>query len=190
VGAVVVVVAAVLIYVWAFRQPAIDRGNDAIGQADLQLVLGNDSLALAQYQAVANSDSYDAGNRAALQAAILLYKQGKYQEALNYIGKFDADESIISAGALSLKGDCLVNTDKLDEALACYEKAVKASDENPVYTPFFMLKQARVYRAKADYASEAKIYQQVKDEYPQYAGNYNIDIDKYIERAKAQSESK
>lgn len=188
--AVAVLVCASLLYVWAFRQPAIQKGNDAIGQADLQLASGNDSIALVQYQAVANSNSYDAGNRAALQAAILLYKEGKYQEALNYLDKFDSKESIIGAGAYSLQGDCYVNLNKLDEALKCFDKAIDESDENPVYTPFFMMKEARVYRAKGDYAKEASIYEEVKNEYPQYAGSYGIDIERYIERAKAQSESK
>lgn len=188
--AVIALVCAALLYVWAFRQPAIQKGNDAIGQADLQLAAGNDSIALVQYQAVANDDSYDAGNRAALQAAILLYKDGKFQEALNYLDKFDAKESIIGAGAYSLEGDCYVNLNKLDDALKCFGKAVDASDENPVYTPFFMLKEARVYRAKGDFAKEAGVYEQIKNEYPQYAGNYGLDIDRYIERAKAQAEAK
>ncbi|MCC8176732.1 MAG: tetratricopeptide repeat protein [Bacteroidales bacterium] len=185
--AVVVLVCAALIYMWAFRGPAIQKGNDAIGQADLQLAMGNDSIALAQYEAVANSYGYAAGNRASLQAAILLYKEGKYQEALKYLDKFDAKESIIGAGAYSLKGDCYVNLNKLDDALHCYDKAISESDDNPVYTPFFMLKEARIYQAKGDYAKEAQIYEKVKEEYPKYAQTYGIDLDRYIERANAQA---
>lgn len=189
-AAVVAFVCIAVLYVWAFRQPAIQKGNDAIGQADLQLAAGNDSIALVQYQAVANDDSYDAGNRAALQAAILLYKQGKYQDAINYLDKFDANESIIGAGAYSLKGDCYVNLNKLDDALKCFDEAIDASDENPYYTPFFMLKEARVYRAKGDFAKEAKVYEEIKTNYNSYVDANNLDINRYIERAKAQAEAK
>lgn len=78
--ALVAVVAAVLIYIYAVRQPGIRQANDAIGQADLTAVMGNDSLALQQYKAVADDYGYDAGNRAALNAAIILYQQGKYHK--------------------------------------------------------------------------------------------------------------
>lgn len=182
--AVVVVVAIILIYLYLVRQPGIQKSNDAVGQADVQLALGNDSVALSRYMMVADDHSYDAANRAALQAAILLYKDGKYEEALKYVKKYDPTESIVGAAAYSLEGDCYVNLDKLSDAVGAYKKAISQSDDNKAYTPFFMLKLARVYRAQNDYAAEAKIYEDITKNYPQYGAMNNINIEKYLERAK------
>ena len=89
--AVAVVVIGVLLYIFAYKQPAVAKGNDAIGDADrIALFEGNDSTALAAYEAVAANHGFAAGNRAALESAIILYRQGEYQKALDYVNKFSA----------------------------------------------------------------------------------------------------
>ena len=88
--AVVAVAVLVLGYIYLVRQPGQAKANDNIGEADIQMILGNDSIALAEYMSVADNDGYDAANRAALQAAIMLYQKGDYEKALNYVDKFDA----------------------------------------------------------------------------------------------------
>lgn len=80
--AVVAIAAIILAYVYFFRQPGIQKANDAIGAADLELALGNDSTAMAKYMDLADNGSYEASNRAALQSAILLYEKGDYEKAL------------------------------------------------------------------------------------------------------------
>ncbi len=119
--AVAAVVIAVLVYVYAVRQPGIRSANDALGQADIELLMGNDSIALAKYQQVADNHGYKAGELAGLNAAILLYKDKKYEEAIKYLNGYSSSESIISAGAKSLEGDCYVNLKKYAEALLLQE---------------------------------------------------------------------
>lgn len=183
--AVVAVVAVILIWVYAIRQPGIKAANEALGQADMELMMGNDSLALAKYKQVAAEYGYKAGDLANLNAAILLYKDKKYEEAIKYLQSYSASESVIAAGAKSLEGDCYVNLKKYPEALDAFKAAVKASDNNPHYTPLFLMKQATVLREMKNYKEEAAVYEQIKADYPLYAQEMNIDIDKYIERANA-----
>lgn len=185
IGALVVL--GVLVYIFAFREPRVQQSNYEIGQADLELAMGNDSVALAKYMEVASKHGYDAGNRAALQAAIMLYHNCKYQDALDYLKKFTSDEKIVGPAALSLEGDCYVNLDQLDNAVAAYKKAIDKSDKNPAYTPWFMLKLARVYREQANYKAELGVYEEIEKDYPNYGEKYNIDIQKYLERAKLQA---
>ncbi|MCI8997835.1 MAG: tetratricopeptide repeat protein [Muribaculaceae bacterium] len=182
---VAVVVAAILIYVYAIRQPGQNAANKALGQADIELLMGNDSIALAKYQQVADEHGYDAGNLANLNAAILLYKDKKYEEALGHLKNFSSSESIIGASAKSLEGDCYVNLQKYSEAISCFKDAVKISDNNPHYTPAFLMKEATVYREMKDYSAEASIYEQIVKEYPTYGAEINVDIQKYLDRAKA-----
>ena len=150
----------------------------------MSVLAGNDSIALTQYKQVADEYGYDAGNRAALNAAIILYKDGKYQEALDYLKKFKGNESIIGASAKSLEGDCYVNLKKYDEAVKCFAEAAKISDDNPSYTPVFMMKEATVLRELKKYKEEAAIYQKIIDEYPSYGASINVDMDKYLRRAQ------
>ncbi len=127
----------------------------------------------------------DAGDLAGLNAAILLYKDGKYQEAISYLSDYSANESIIGAGAKSLEGDCYVNLEDYSHALDCFKKAVSLSDDNPAYTPAFMLKEATVLHEMKDYNAEIKVYEEILKEYPNYGMQMGIDIEKYLERAKA-----
>ena len=137
--AIIACVCAVLIYFYAVRTPGIQSANEAVGKADMSLALGNDSIALDQYKQVADNYGYDGGNRAALNAAILLYQKGEYQEAINYLKKYSPSESIIGAAAKSLEGDCYVNLQQYDQALDCFRKAASISDKNPHYTPHFLM---------------------------------------------------
>lgn len=191
VWATVVLAAAVLIvlgYIYLIHEPGKAKANDAIGNADIQLTLGNDSVALAQYLDVAENYGGNARSRAALQAAGMLYAKGDYQGAINALDKFSANDDIIAAAASSLEGDCYVNLDNLDKAVSCFKDAISTSNSNPAYTPFFMMKLARVYREQKNYSAEADLYNEILNEYPAYAGAYRIDVEKLYKRAKLQAE--
>ena len=185
-----VIAIVVLVYIFAIRNPGIKSANEAVSQADVTLSQGNDSLALAQYQQVANQYGYEGGNRAALMAATLLYKDGKYEEAIKELKNFSPSEAIVGAAAYSLEGDCNVNLQKYPEALKGYDKAIAQSDNNALYTPLFMLKKATVLREQKDYAAELKVLKQIKSDYPQYGNTYGLSIDKYIARAEYQANQK
>ncbi len=191
---VTAVVILVLIYIFAIRRPGIQAADNAIGQADMSNNLGQDSIALVQYKQVADNYGYNAGNRAALNAAIILYQQAqtdtvgrdaKLEEAISYLKKYDTKESIIGASSRSLMGDCYVNLGKLQEGRKCFAEAASLSDNNPVYTPFFMMKEATVDRALGDFAAEAAIYKAILDRYPAYGAEQGLDIEKYLKRAQA-----
>ncbi|MDE6484788.1 MAG: tetratricopeptide repeat protein [Duncaniella sp.] len=182
---VAAIVAVILIYVYAFRQPAKEAASKALGEADIELLMGNDSTALAKYQEVAANHSFESGNLANLNAAILLYKKGEYEQAIKYLDDYKPTESIIGASSRSLMGDCYVNLEQYEKALDCFKKAVKISDNNPHYTPAFMIKEATVYRHLKNYKAEAEVYSEILKKYPQYGQENGIDIKKYLKRAEA-----
>ena len=188
--AISVIALAVIIYIFAVRNPGVKSANEAVSQADITLAQGNDSLALAQYQQVANDYGYEAGSRAALMAATLNYRNGKYEAALQDLKNFDAKEALVGAAAMSLEGDCYVNLQKYGEALSSYDKAISQSDDNALYTPLFMMKKATVLREQKDYTAELKVLETIKKDYPEYVAQYRLDIDKYIARAKYQAKQK
>lgn len=193
------IIILILIYIFAIRQPGIQAADNAIGQADMSNNLGQDSIALVQYKQVADNYGYDAGNRAALNAAIILYRQAqtdstgraaKLEEAISYLKQYDATESVIGASSRSLMGDCYVNLGNLQEGRKCFAEAAALSDNNPAYTPFFMMKEATVDRALGDHAAEAALYQAILDRFPAYGAEQGLDIEKYLKRAQASAEAK
>ncbi|MDE5811000.1 MAG: tetratricopeptide repeat protein [Muribaculaceae bacterium] len=176
---IALLIAGVMIYTFSARK-SNNQAHVAIGNADRELLFeNNDSAALEIYSQVAVK-SGDAANRAKLEAAIILYNKGNYQEALDMVKGYKAKEAIIGAAAYSLKGDCMVQLDDFNGAVDAFKAAIKQSDNNPYYTPFFMVKLARVYGALNNYAEQANVYQEIVDKYP----NYDANVNKELELAK------
>lgn len=169
------IVIGTIAYIYGYRQPAVAAGNEAIGAADAQMIMGNDSVALAMYEEVAADHGFAAGNRAALQAAILLYDKGEYQKALDYLNDFSTSDEVIGALAEGLRGDCLANLDQLKEAAAAFRKALAKADRNPVLSPYFMAKQARVLVAMGEYKDAVTLYSTIEKEYPAYARQNQVE---------------
>ena len=180
--ALLVVIGLGLGYYYGKKSAKEDAG-EMIGKADIELMQGNDSVALAQYQAVAAEYSNGVANRANLNAAILLYQKGKYEEALKAVENYDVEEELVGAASQSLKGDCLVNLKKYDEAVAAYDEAISVANGNELYAPVFMMKKATVLSAQQKYSEAAAIYQNIKDNYSKYVNAYRVNIDKYIGRS-------
>ena len=186
-GAIVAIAVIILGYVYLIQEPNFENANTEIAQADSKLALGQDSIALEAYKAVADSYSNDAANRAGLNAGIILFQQGKYEEAINYINKFDAEGVLVGPASQSLIGDCYVNLEKYDEAVKYFDKAISLAGDNDLYTPLFILKKATVLREQGKFAEEAKALEIIKNKYPNFVTGYRVDVDKLIERANAQA---
>ena len=186
-GAIVAIAVIILGYVYLIQEPNFENAKTEIAQADSKLALGQDSIALEAYKAVADSYSNDAANRAGLNAGIILFQQGKYEEAINYINKFDAEGVLVGPASQSLIGDCYVNLEKYDEAVKYFDKAISLAGDNDLYTPLFLLKKATVLREQGKFAEEAKALEIIKNKYPNFVTGYRVDVDKLIERANAQA---
>ena len=186
-GAIVAIAVIILGYVYLIQESNFENAKAEIAQADSKLALGQDSIALEAYKAVADSYSNDAANRAGLNAGIILFQQGKYEEAINYINKFDAEGVLVGPASQSLIGDCYVNLEKYDEAVKYFDKAISLSGDNDLYTPLFILKKATVLREQGKFAEEAKALEIIKNKYPNFVTGYRVDVDKLIERANAQA---
>lgn len=178
--AIVIVIAA---FAWFFiSQSGSNKADELAGKADVEL---NDSTALQLYKEAAEA-GHKSGNRAKLEVAMRLYRAADYEQALKYLNDADIDDKIVAAGAECLKGDCLVNLERYDEAVKAYKEAIDEADENPDIVPFALIKLANIYRAQKNYKAEYEAYKTILDEYPsyQFAQGQQTDIRKYMERAR------
>lgn len=185
---VIAVVALVALGFWGyygFYQNKVNDTKELVGKADSAKMEGNDSLALKLYKQAAEGNGKFA-NRANLEAAIILYNQGKTNDALAYLDAYDAEESLIGSMAQTLKGDCNVNLKKYDEAVSCYEKAVKVADGNKMLVPFAMYKKAIVLAAQNKHGEAAAIFEEINEKYPAFAphGQGGLDMQKLMEQEK------
>lgn len=187
-GSIIVIVLCAAALVWYFiAMNGARRADEAVALADTEV---NDSLALDYYQKAAKL-GYKSGNRAGLNAAIILYRKGEYQQALDQLKSAGSNKSnIIEAGRYSLMGDCYANLGELDKALDSFKDAYSAADNNPEIAPFILIKQANIYREQGHFDDEYECYKKIIDQYPNYMQQLSerrINLRKYAERAKAQA---
>lgn len=183
-GAVLALVVLFAGYKYFIHDPNQVKAKELIGKADIENLQGDTINALKDYEKAFDEFGSNA-ERAAFNAAIILYQQGKNKEAAAYLEKYDADGNIAGPAAKSLLGDCYVNMKQYDKAVSAFDAAIKLADKNEYYAPTFMIKKAVVLHELKKYADEAAIYQDIKDNYPTYSQIYRFNVDKYLERALA-----
>ena len=131
------------------------------------------------YEAALNGDGnylgftevYDAykstktGKLAAYYAGISNMKLGKYEEAIDYLKKFNGKDDILAPMALGAIGDCYMELDDLNNAVAYYEKAANKS-KNEFTGPMFLNKAGLTYEILGNYAKALSCYKTLKADYP------------------------
>lgn len=80
-----------------------------------------------------------AGKLASLYAGVALVNQGKFNEAIEKLKDFDANDQVLQAKSYCLIGDCYSETGKFEDAITYYEKAID-SNPNKFVTPGYMMK--------------------------------------------------
>lgn len=126
-------------------------------------------------------------------AGICYAQLKKYNEALEYLNRFDADDAIVAPMVAAAKGDCYVELNDLNKATAAFLEAAEMADSkakstegvNSTISPLFLMKAALVYEKQKDYNKALAIYTKIKETYTTSYQTQSGDIDKYIERAKA-----
>lgn len=146
-----------------------------------------------QYDAALNGDGnylgftevYDqysstkTGKLAAYYAGISYMKLGQYEDAINYLKKFDSKDDILAPMALGAIGDCYMELENMNEAVAYYMKAANKS-KNEFTGPMFLTKAGMTYEILGDYANALKCYKTLKADYP--LSNEAFEINKSISR--------
>lgn len=180
-----VVIVAIGFFGYKWYQGKVNDTKEVIGQADSAKMEGNDSLAVKLYkQAAEGSGKY--ANRANLEAALILYNQGKNEDALKHLSAYDSEESMIGSLAQVLKGDCNVNLKKYDDAISCYDKAVSVADGNQQLVPYAMYKKSVVLAAQNKHAEAAKVLEEIDNKYPMFdqGRQGGLNIKKLLEQEK------
>ena len=125
-------------------------------------------------------DSYSgtkAGKLAAYYAGISYMKLGKYEEAIDYLKKFNSKDEILAPMALGAIGDCYMELDDMNNAASYYEKAA-AKSKNEFTGPMFLSKAAMTHEMLGNYAAALKCYKTLKADYP--LSNEGLEVSRNI----------
>ena len=123
------------------------------------------------------------GNLAKHYAGICYLRMGDLQNALDYLKQYKASGEIpgtlVTAQNLGLQGDVLSQQGNYKEAVALYEKAVKASD-NVLTAPYYLKKAGLTYEKLGDNAKALAAYKTIQTDYA--VSMEARDIQKFIGR--------
>ena len=188
IGAIVVIVLGVIGYKKFIQQPREKLAQSQMFMA--QKYFGMDSLKLAVngdgnypgfIKITEDYGSTKAGNLAHYYLGICYLKQGKFDDAITQLKKFDSDDHYVQAMANGGIGDAYLELNDLKEAAKYYEKAAKMKD-NDITTPLYLKRLAFVYEQSGDYDKALAAYEKIqKEHFKSYEGR---EIDKYIARVK------
>lgn len=126
-------------------------------------------------------------NLAHYYAGVANLRTGKFDDAIENLGKFSSSDDIIGAQALGLIGDAYSEKgpDSYIDAVKYYEKAA-SHHSNGYTTPMYLMKAGGVYEALKQYKKATNCYEIIKKDYPK--STEAREVDKYLERAKLLSE--
>ena len=130
------------------------------------------------------ADSYGAtktGKLANYYAGICLLRTGKFEEAIEWLEKFNIKDEMLAPVAIGAIGDANMELNKVDEAIKFYLKAAEQSS-NSFTTPLYLKKAAFAYEQKANYTEALATYERLKNEYSK--STEAREVDKYIARVK------
>ena len=165
-------------------QNAMFKGEFYFEQDNFEVALNGNEADFIGFKAIADEYSgTKAGNLANAYAGICAYNLGNNEEALEYLEAYDGNEPLLYPNIIAMIGNCYANMGDYNKAMKNFTKAAEEAS-NPVISPLFLVKAATVAEKTEDYAKAVELYHEIKDKYENSV--IGQDIDKYIERAKAQ----
>lgn len=162
---------------------AMAKAQENFQNRNYELALNGDSTGTVGFLQIASEfGSTDAGNLAYLYAGLCYANMDKWEEAAQYLEKFDAvNDKMVSPAALGALGNTYAHLNQFDKAVSTLIKAAEKAD-NDYLSPTFLIQAGQILE-KQDKKSEAlKLYKQVKEKYIKSMQTQYQTIDEYIER--------
>lgn len=188
-GAILLVVGGYFAYSSFWVKPQEESAQKEMFMAEryfgidsLNLALNGDGQFPGFLEIIDNYGSSNSANLAHYYAGICFLRKGEYQNAIDYLKKYDAEDDITGAIALGGIGDANLELGNKDEALSYYKKAIDW-DKNQFTACVYMMKAALAYEMNNDWKAAAALYERIKKDYPN--STEARDVDKYISRAQA-----
>lgn len=187
VGAVLVVILGYFGYTNLIVKPQEENAIREMFMAEryfqmdsVNLAINGDGQFMGFQEIIDNYGSSSSANRAHYYLGMCYMKKGEWDNAIEYLSGYDAEDDVTGALALGAIGDANLEKGNNEEALNYYMKAVDW-DKNQFTAAIFLLKAATVKELQNDYKGATDLYERIKKDYPQ--STEARDVDRYIARA-------
>jgi tetratricopeptide (TPR) repeat protein len=132
----------------------------------LNLALNGDGNYLGFIDIADNYKMTRTGNLAVYGAGICYLHLGQYEEAIEYLNKYSKKDKVIGSLATGATGDAYIELGDLDKGVSKYIEAADMA-KNSFNTPIFLMKAGQIYEIQQKYSEALKMYERIKDEYPE-----------------------
>jgi len=171
--AIVVVVGGYLGYKKFYLEPSNREAHAAMYFAEQYFQNDSFQLALegdgANYGFIDIIDEYSvtkAANLSHYYAGICYLRTGNYEDAIEHLEKFDAEDIMVASISLGAIGDCYMELGDKEEAAAFYLKAGQRK-KNSFTSPLYLKKAGMVFEDLKEYEKALKAYQAIEKKYPE-----------------------
>jgi tetratricopeptide (TPR) repeat protein len=106
----------------------------------------------------------DAANLAHFYIGSIYLSEKKFQEAIDHLDQFSADDYLVQGKAYSLVGDAYLELGNTDKAISHYKKAAEYH-ENKFLTPKYLAKLAVAYEEAGKLTEAISTYSEIEDKY-------------------------
>ena len=181
---ILVIALAIIAYNRFILQPKKAQAVEQMAQAERWFEAGEYELSLAGddnslgFEDIIAKYGSKAGQSVYLYAGIAKYRTGEFEDALSLLKKYKGDDPIMLGRAQACVGDTYVELGEYENAIACFTKAAKTTDN--VFAAGYLIKAGIAAEELGDSAKALSFYQQVKDQYAN--APEAMEIDKYITR--------
>jgi len=173
-GILVVIVVAFLLYrsyvVMPNRQEAQEQiyfAEQQFQKDSIDIALNGDGNHLGFLQVIDKYGSTPVGNLARYYAGLVYRDKGDWDNALKMLSSYERTDKMVAPIADGAMGDYCVEKGDLSSARKQYEEAVSSKySENPMTTPFFLVKLAILHEHEGRLEEAKKAYERIKQEYP------------------------
>lgn len=182
--AILIVALAILAYNRFILQPKKQQATDQMARAERWFDAGEYELAL-------NGDNNDLGlvdiidqYGSKAPASVYMYagvaklQCGEYEDAINYLKKYDGKDPIMMARAQACIGDAYVELQDYSTAINWFQKAAKTSDN--ALAAAYLLKAGIAAEANGNQDQALSFYKEIKEKWNN--APEALEIDKYINR--------
>lgn len=188
IGAVVVGVAAFLAFNKFYLQPKEEEALSQMFMAEnyfekdsFDLAINGDGNYLGFLDIIDDYGLTKSANRAKYYTGISYLHIGQYEDAIDYLKKFKTRDLLLAPVKAGAIGDAMLELGDSEGALKQYTKAFSAND-NELTSPVYKMKAARLLESMNKPEEALKLYEEIKNEYPE--SPEGTMVDRYIARVK------
>ncbi len=105
-------------------------------------------------------------NLAHYYSGIAYLRMGEFNNAIEYLTRFDSRDQMVSQIALGAIGDAYLELNDLEEAVSFYEKAAQRRS-NEFTSPIYWMKAGHVYEELGKFGRALEAFENIKADYPE-----------------------